>query len=109
MKIVKTASGKKTIKMSRKEWTAIGKKAGWMKKFQETEGNFDTVILPHELIQYAIQHNLITPDQATSPSLIDASKSAANFINNSYSNDIPFGKERYDAAVQEMVKRAHLR
>ena len=32
MKITKTASGKQTIKMSKKEWTSIGKKAGWMKK-----------------------------------------------------------------------------
>jgi hypothetical protein len=31
MKLVKTASGKKTIKMSKKEWQAIGKKAGWMR------------------------------------------------------------------------------
>ena len=30
MKIVKTASGKQTIKMSKNEWKAIGKKAGWM-------------------------------------------------------------------------------
>ena len=29
MKIIKTASGKKKIKMSRKEWQSIGKKAGW--------------------------------------------------------------------------------
>jgi len=34
MKITKTASGKKTIKMSKKEWEAIGKKAGWTKKAQ---------------------------------------------------------------------------
>ena len=32
MKIVKTASGKQNIKISKKEWTNIGKKAGWMKK-----------------------------------------------------------------------------
>ena len=31
MKIVKTASGKQTIKMSKSEWQSIGKKAGWMK------------------------------------------------------------------------------
>lgn len=31
MKIIKTASGKK-IKLSKKEWESIGKKAGWMKK-----------------------------------------------------------------------------
>ena len=32
MKIVTASSGKKTIKLSHKEWKAIGKKAGWMKK-----------------------------------------------------------------------------
>ncbi len=31
MKITKTASGKQTIKISKKEWTNIGKTAGWMK------------------------------------------------------------------------------
>jgi len=29
MKIVKQASGKATVKMSRQEWTNMGKKAGW--------------------------------------------------------------------------------
>jgi len=29
MQITRTASGKKTLKMSKSEWTAIGKKAGW--------------------------------------------------------------------------------
>jgi hypothetical protein len=29
VKIIKTASGRKEIKMSKKEWQAIGKKAGW--------------------------------------------------------------------------------
>jgi len=29
MKIIKTASGKQTVKMSKKEWQSIGKKAGW--------------------------------------------------------------------------------
>lgn len=31
MKIVRTANGKKTLKLSKKEWTNIGKKAGWTK------------------------------------------------------------------------------
>jgi len=31
MKIVKAASGKQAVKMSKKEWQSIGKKAGWMK------------------------------------------------------------------------------
>ena len=37
MKILRTASGKSKIKMSKKEWSDIGKKAGWMKKAQFEE------------------------------------------------------------------------
>ena len=32
MKIRKTASGKRLLKLSKKEWLNIGKKAGWIKK-----------------------------------------------------------------------------
>ena len=32
MKLIKNASGKKTIKMSKAEWTAIGKQAKWLNK-----------------------------------------------------------------------------
>jgi hypothetical protein len=32
MKIVTASNGKKTLKMSRKEWDMIGKKSGWVKK-----------------------------------------------------------------------------
>jgi hypothetical protein len=32
MKLVKQASGKTTIKMSKSEWTEMGKKAGWLSK-----------------------------------------------------------------------------
>jgi hypothetical protein len=32
MKLIKQASGKTTIKMSKKEWTDLGKRAGWMKE-----------------------------------------------------------------------------
>jgi len=31
MKIIKTASGKNKIKISKSEWQSIGKKAGWMR------------------------------------------------------------------------------
>jgi len=34
MKIIKTASGKKQIKISKSEWESIGKKAGWTKEAQ---------------------------------------------------------------------------
>lgn len=32
MKLIKTASGKQTLKMSKKEWENIGEKTGWIKK-----------------------------------------------------------------------------
>ena len=32
MKLVKTASGKQTVKISKSEWESIGRKAGWMKE-----------------------------------------------------------------------------
>ena len=34
MKITKTASGKQEIKISKSEWLAIGKKAGWSRRAQ---------------------------------------------------------------------------
>ena len=41
MKVIKTASGKKQIKISKKEWQSIGKKAGWMRKaqYEDQEGD----------------------------------------------------------------------
>ena len=32
MKVIKTASGKKKLKLSKKEWLQIGKKAGWSRE-----------------------------------------------------------------------------
>ena len=37
MRLLKTASGKKTIKMSKSEWTAIGKEAGWVNKISQQQ------------------------------------------------------------------------
>ena len=37
MKLIKTASGKKQIKISKKEWERIGKQAGWV----EAQGRMD--------------------------------------------------------------------
>ena len=42
MKITKTANGKRTIKISKKEWQSIGKKAGWMKKAEHVYKNEDS-------------------------------------------------------------------
>jgi transcription antitermination factor NusG len=35
MKLIKTASGKQTIKLSKKEWESIGKTAGWIDETPE--------------------------------------------------------------------------
>ena len=37
MKLIKTASGKRQLKISRKEWEKIGKQAGWRKQAQLEE------------------------------------------------------------------------
>jgi len=37
MKLVKTASGKQTVKMSKSEWEEMGRKAGWIKVAIEGE------------------------------------------------------------------------
>ncbi len=39
MKLLKTASGKRTIKISKKEWRSIGKKAGWMASYEDSPDN----------------------------------------------------------------------
>lgn len=36
MKLIKASSGKKTIKITKDEWIAIGKKAGWTKTARQT-------------------------------------------------------------------------
>ena len=35
VKIIKTASGKQTIKISKSEWLSIGNNAGWVKQASE--------------------------------------------------------------------------
>ena len=42
MKIVKKASGKTTIKMSKSEWTNLGKQAGWMN--EQANYNYDELV-----------------------------------------------------------------
>jgi hypothetical protein len=46
MKIEKSASGKNKIKISKSEWTNLGKKAGWMKEAQLPGQNPNTQTNP---------------------------------------------------------------
>lgn len=41
MKINKKANGKDTVKIAKKDWESIGKKAGWMKQAQEADKGID--------------------------------------------------------------------
>lgn len=49
MKIVKTASGKNRIKISKKEWTSIGKQSGWIKFANEGEIIKDKIYFKNKL------------------------------------------------------------
>jgi hypothetical protein len=42
MKLIKQASGKTTIKMSKKEWFSLGKKAGWLSKKAQSYDSWKT-------------------------------------------------------------------
>ena len=44
MKLIKIASGKTKLKISKKEWKDIGKKAGWMKKAQQDTPTTEEII-----------------------------------------------------------------
>jgi hypothetical protein len=43
MKIVMASNGKKTVKMSKSEWTEIGKKSGWTKISQNQDMFIDDI------------------------------------------------------------------
>jgi len=61
MQVIKTSSGK-TIKISRNEWEAIGKKAGWMRKADYER--WDANISPKEDVERALVNRL---KEATKP------------------------------------------
>jgi len=85
MKLVKQASGKTTIKMSKKEWTDLGKKAGWLK---ESSGGWAN-LTPSDLVERleSINWVIVTTDEhgAYPPAgkrFITFSKGPKNFSRN---------------------------
>jgi hypothetical protein len=73
MKLIKTASGKKQIKISKSEWQSIGKKAGWMKelfvnKLKVAEEIFDIPEIQSQPQSNQLVSN-IDPDQELYKSL----------------------------------------
>jgi len=65
MKLIKTASGNR-IKISKKEWESIGKKAGWMKKAQVEV--FDLSSPMNTKYIYAVA---TTPDSHSNPEEVE--------------------------------------
>ena len=53
MKLVKTASGKKSVKMSKREWQSIGKTAGWMKK---ASGSWSSELTPCDICKTELKN-----------------------------------------------------
>jgi hypothetical protein len=49
MKVIKTASGKNRIKISKKEWTSIGKQSGWIK---ESADRMEVWLVANAMRQY---------------------------------------------------------
>jgi len=64
MKIVKTASGKQTLKLSRKEWEALGKKAGWEKTAQKLETVKTLELLTDRELTRALRDAIIAEEEA---------------------------------------------
>jgi len=58
MKIIKTASGKQTIKMSKKEWKDIGKTAGWEEDYEFKVENEDLIRHVMNLRQMMVDNGL---------------------------------------------------
>ena len=61
MKLVKTASGKKTIKMSKKEWTDLGKQAGWLKEAQNLNPQLMKALITMEEIETKWAGGVLNP------------------------------------------------
>ncbi len=86
MQIIKTASGKKTLKMNRKEWTTIGKQAKWLKIAQSIQE--ETVIFLTECLQKLEKNNVNYNDKKISleqyneqlVSLMDGLNSLSNAV-----------------------------
>jgi hypothetical protein len=55
MRIIRTASGKQVIKLSKREWIAIGKKAGWTNSLEtKTADSFSTLKIAPTCVQTLI-------------------------------------------------------
>jgi hypothetical protein len=84
IKIVKTASGKRTIKISKSAWESIGKQAGWMK---------EAGLSPEQWGE--IQKN--PKNQETQNELNLRQRVMVNFYNKATGQDVPLDEEGYNS------------
>jgi hypothetical protein len=85
MKLIKTASGKRTIKLSKKEWQAIGKTAGWFGDMfggnkepseEEKKSEERRQWLKQKLLNNTSIWDGLSPEEKSDPELIASIKSA---------------------------------
>jgi hypothetical protein len=94
MKIVKTASGKQTIKLSKSEWESIGKKAGWMKKAR---------LAPHWMDQVLKQPHLKDQLEEAFNRYVEAEQRFKQYKTEQFSPNSPTIKP-YEVKKQELDK-----
>jgi len=72
MKIIKTASGKKQIKISKSEWQSIGRKAGWMKEAKKYDVEYSPSFSSPEVKKRKIRvEPRYVPDGMSEPEYIE--------------------------------------
>jgi hypothetical protein len=105
MKITKTASGKQTIKISKKEWESIGKKAGWNWKQRidkDSAYNMDGIGLFKSLMEKIQRNNIIIK----SPEFMEELKRAKHWRSNKNRPEESIALaliKLYDAATEDNV------
>ncbi|UCH72082.1 MAG: hypothetical protein JSW62_00600 [Thermoplasmatales archaeon] len=71
MKLVKTASGKETIKISKSDWESIGRRAGWMKTAYREHGEVEEIMKVKSALNW-FYHKIKKPLESLMLELNDA-------------------------------------
>jgi len=92
MKITKTASGKKQIKISRKEWESIGKTAGWIKIANQDPHEIDQSF-KNKIMQIIDENFMSASDDSQNPH--ETNQQMANFLKSLVEYHLLSIKEKY--------------
>ena len=92
MKLIKTASGKKKIKISKKDWASIGKKAGWFEGEQSEDATgYDAV---NDIMDKAINNSSMFREMLKdNPELCDSLSTALEYQQSGYQGESTMNEE----------------